>query len=149
MKLKMNKEIYLSTAIIVVCAWLYSLSQSLPLVTRRYPQGLLMIIGILAVIEMVTKTIKISLSDEIPSVKKPITPLVRVIIAAVICLSYVFMLNYLGYFSSTIIFGLVFMLYLGIREPKTLIGVIVGMNLFIYILFVVLLRVRMPQGLLF
>lgn len=148
MKLKMNKEIYLSTAIIAVCAWFYSLSQSFPLVTRRYPQGLLMIIGILAVIEMVTKTIKISLSNEAP-IKKPITPLIRAIIVAVMCVIYVFMLGHLGYFSSTIVFGLAFMFYLGLREPKTLIGVVVGMNLFIYLLFVVLLRVPMPQGLLF
>lgn len=151
MKLKMNKEIYLSTFIIVVCAWLYNSAQSFPMVARRYPQGLLVIIGVLAVIEMITKTFAISrLTETIEQVaKKSITPFIRAVTVGALCLMYVFMVGNLGYFSSTIIFGFVFMFYLGLRRPTTLISVVLGMNLFIYLLFVVLLRVPMPQGLLF
>ena len=55
----------------------------------------------------------------------------------------------LGFFSASILFMPAVMLYMGYRKPIPLVCVTAGMLAFIYVLFVVQLKVKLPDGILF
>lgn len=69
--------------------------------------------------------------------KGPIVTLVAIVLYAVL-------MNFTGYFVSTAIFLPLGMFALGQRNWKAILGVTVGLELFIYILFVTQLQLRMP-----
>lgn len=69
--------------------------------------------------------------------KGSMTSLVCIIIYAVL-------MNYTGYFVSTAIFLPFGMYALGQRNWKAILGVTVGLEVFVYILFVTQLQLRMP-----
>lgn len=62
---------------------------------------------------------------------------------------YVGLINFLGFFVSTSIFILLFLVFYKIKNVVVIVGTIVFVNLFIYILFVYQLNVRLPSGYLF
>lgn len=57
---------------------------------------------------------------------------------------YAVLMNFTGYFVSTAIFLPLGMFFLGQRNWKAILGVTVGLELFVYVLFVVQLQLRMP-----
>jgi len=62
---------------------------------------------------------------------------------------YVLLMTKLGFFSASILFMPAVMLYMGYRKPIPLVCVTAGMLAFIYVLFVVQLKVKLPDGILF
>lgn len=151
MKVKIDKkEILPLGAIIAICLWLYTVAGNFPEATRAYPQMIIIATVALAVIEIICKTIKSSRADsQKPVEKKSPAVLIRVLAVAAICAIYVFLVDVLGFFSSTAIFSFALMYYLGVKKPVTLIAVAAGLNIGVYLLFVTFLRISMPQGLLF
>jgi len=144
------KEIFSLGVIIAICIWLYSVAKNFPEATRRYPQWILIAAVVLALIEMILKTVRSSKADcQEPVEKKSNAVLIRVITVASICVMYVFLVDVFGFFSSTAVFSFALMYYLGVRKPVTLIAVAAGLNIGVYLLFVTFLRISMPQGLLF
>jgi|GEM_PF-1156733 len=144
------KEIFSLGVIIAICIWLYSVAKNFPEATRRYPQLILIAAVVLALIEMILKTVRSSKADcQEPVEKKSNAVLIRVITVASICVMYVFLVDVFGFFSSTAVFSFALMYYLGVRKPVTLIAVAAGLNIGVYLLFVTFLRISMPQGLLF
>jgi len=150
-KLKIDiKEVLSLGVIIAVCIWLYKVAENFPEATRRYPQVILIAAIVLALIEIISKTVKSSKSDcQEPVEKKSSVVLVRVLTVAAICIIYVLLVDIFGFFSSTALFSFSLMYYLGVRKPVTLIAVAAGLNIGVYLLFVTFLRISMPQGLLF
>lgn len=59
---------------------------------------------------------------------------------------YVLLMTTLGFFPATLLFMPVVMIYMGYRRPLPMICVTIGMNLFIWVLFVYSLKVRLPRG---
>lgn len=57
---------------------------------------------------------------------------------------YAVLMSFTGYFVSTAIFLPLGMFFLGQRNWKAILGVTVGLELFVYVLFVVQLQLRMP-----
>ena len=57
---------------------------------------------------------------------------------------YAILMNYTGYFVSSAIFLPVGMFLLGQRNWKAILGVTVGLEVFVYVLFVMQLQLRMP-----
>jgi len=144
------KEIFSLGVIIAICIWLYFVAKNFPEATRRYPQLILIAAVVLALIEMILKTVRSSKADcQEPVEKKSNAVLIRVITVASICVMYVFLVDVFGFFSSTAVFSFALMYYLGVRKPVTLIAVAAGLNIGVYLLFVTFLRISMPQGLLF
>jgi len=150
-KLKIDiKEVLSLGVIIAVCIWLYNVAKNFPEATRSYPQLILIAAIVLALIEIISKTVKSSKSDfQEPVEKKSSVVLVRVLTVAAICIIYVLLVDIFGFFSSTALFSFSLMYYLGVRKPVTLIAVAAGLNIGVYLLFVTFLRISMPQGLLF
>lgn len=64
--------------------------------------------------------------------------------ALVIMIIYAILMNFTGYFVSSAIFLPVGMFLLGQRNWKAILGVTVGLEVFVYILFVMQLQLRMP-----
>lgn len=67
------------------------------------------------------------------------------IMFVIIC-AYVFLMTTIGFFPATLLFMPVTMLFMGYRRPLPIICVTIGMNFFVWILFVYSLKVRLPQG---
>jgi putative tricarboxylic transport membrane protein len=151
MKFKIDKKEVLSLGfIIAICMWLFDIAGNFPEATKAYPQMILIATITLAVIEIILKTIKLNKTDyQKPFEKKSPAVLIRVLTVAAICVIYVFLVDLLGFFSSTAVFSFALMYYLGVRKPVTLIAVAAGLNIGVYLLFVTFLRISMPQGLLF
>ena len=59
---------------------------------------------------------------------------------------YVFLMTTLGFFPATLLFMPAGMLFMGYRKPVPIICVTVGMNAFIWLLFVYVLKVSLPKG---
>lgn len=57
---------------------------------------------------------------------------------------YAVLMNFTGYFVSSAVFLPVGMFLLGQRNWKAILGVTVGLELFVYVLFVMQLQLRMP-----
>ena len=72
-----------------------------------------------------------------PVLKGPMITLVMIVI-------YAIAMNFIGYFISTAIFLPLGMFALGQRNWKPILGVTVGLEIFIYVLFVMQLQLRMP-----
>ena len=59
---------------------------------------------------------------------------------------YVLLMTTIGFFPATLLFMPAAMLYMGYKRPLPMICVTIGMNLFIWVLFVYSLKVRLPKG---
>lgn len=64
--------------------------------------------------------------------------------ALLIMVIYAALMNFTGYFVSTAVFLPVGMFLLGQRNWKAILGVTVGLEVFVYVLFVMQLQLRMP-----
>ena len=61
---------------------------------------------------------------------------------------YILLIDVLGFFVSTTIFMVGYMLFLKMRKPLTLMLVTLGVDVFVYFLFVMQLKLNLPSGLL-
>ncbi len=107
-----------------------------------WPRLILIITAFLSVmlfLQGVRLTLK-KADPEMPSLHRLKGPMSAVILI----LAYAVLMNYTGYFFSTAIFLPIAMFALGQRDWKILLGVTAGLELFIYVLFVVQLKLRMP-----
>ncbi len=97
---------------------------------------------ILAVISIVNAKKPRGKEVTIPEFKNPL-------IMYVIIIAYVLLMTRLGFFAATVLFMPVVMLFMGYRKPIPIVCVTAGMLAFVYILFVLELKVRLPKGILF
>lgn len=67
-----------------------------------------------------------------------------IMFAIIVC--YAFLMTVIGFFPATVLFMPLAMIYMGYKRPLPVICVTIGMNLFIWILFVYSLKVRLPRG---
>jgi hypothetical protein len=103
----------------------------------------LIIMSVLLVVLGIRKTLRPELtlkSDTLLKFKVVRTPLIVFGIVAL----YMALIKFTGFFISTAIFVPVFMVFYGIRKVRLLIITDVALNLFVYVLFVRLLKVVMP-----
>lgn len=73
----------------------------------------------------------------------------RALLMAGIILLYIVAINLVGYYIASIVFMPIGMLVLGQRSWKIIVGVDVGVILFLYLFFGLLLSMQMPEGILF
>ncbi|QQK78829.1 tripartite tricarboxylate transporter TctB family protein [Salicibibacter cibi] len=113
-------------------------SETGPEFIPRIFSTLLMILGIILFIKsFITK-------EEAPTTK------VKMIALTIgILFVYLLLINFLGYYSSTILFVLVLLLITNIRKIAFLITVPIMVALFIFVFFENLLTVPIPTGILF
>ena len=73
----------------------------------------------------------------------------KALLMAGIILLYIVAINLVGYYIASIVFMPIAMLVLGQRNWKIIVGVDVGVILFLYLFFGLLLSMQMPEGILF
>ena len=122
---------------------------------HTYPQlisGMLMVFSIMSIPPALKATRE--LNEKVAAgepVKKPISwqELKYPVIGAGIILLYIIGVCVIGFFVSSAVFLIAMPFYLGYRKLHVLIPLIIGLEGFIYLLFVQVLYTRLPAGLLF
>jgi uncharacterized protein with PQ loop repeat len=83
--------------------------------------------------------------DDTISFEKTKMPLISFVIVVI----YTMLIEVLGFFASTTLFVAAFMYFYKIKDLKKIIITLVGLNAFIYFLFVIQLNVPLPKGIIF
>lgn len=144
MKLKMiHWDVWLGAVLIALSILFYQMAGTFSNAEAAvWPKAVLIGIMILSAL-LVIQGIRLTAAKADPEglsggvLKGPIFSLAVIILYAV-CM------NFTGYFVSTAIFLPLGMAALGQRNIKAILGVTVGLELFIYFLFVMQLQLRMP-----
>ncbi len=144
MKLKqIHAEVWLGGILIILAVIFYIMAGQFPNVSAAvWPKAVLigiMILSALLVIHGLQMTKDADGNADLGGavLKGPMASLVM-IVAYAVCMSFT------GYFVSTAIFLPLGMAALGQRNWKAILGVTVGLELFVWFLFVVQLQLRMP-----
>jgi hypothetical protein len=137
---KLNRDRVAGAIILLVCTGLFYEGWSYPPDSRLFPLGVLafLIIGAIMLIVRPPRTS----SGEGGDPK-------RVLKTTLLCLAYIVLVDFVGYFVATALFVAVFMAMMGIRKPLVYIAAIAGINVGLYLLFVWQLKVPVPIGVLF
>jgi len=154
MKRIIHHDVYIGILMILFSAFLFLKTRGLPEQSAFFPKiilSLFVFFGILILILGIKKTKEFSslddkkIEEEIFRISTIKTPMV----ALVIVLVYIAFLKIFGFFSSTSLFIIAFMYFYQVRSIKKIILTLIGINLCVYLLFVLQLNVSFPKGLLF
>lgn len=139
-------------------------SASYPVAARRFPRVLIYVIGFLTILMVVEQVIKfkkekgstddentpgkteLNKSDEEKEKEENNWDYKNSLIYLLIIGLYIFSIGFLGYFAATFSYILVIFLYLKSTDIKKTIFIAVGVNLFLYLVFVYFLNIRIPMG---
>jgi hypothetical protein len=88
-------------------------------------------------------------NNQVDENKLDIREKIRVIISILCAIAYVFFIPIIGYFFSTIITLLFFLLFFGARKWLPISLTVIVITIFVYLFFTKALRVVFPSGILF
>lgn len=153
MKRFMTLDVVISIVLLCFSAVFWYMSCSFPEEARLFPRIFLIVTMVLSALmlwnslkEQKAKALDSAEScEEIGFVQRIMLPLQ----AYCMIVLYVLGIQWIGFFVATTVFMLVFMWYLNVRKPVTLAAVSVGMDIFLYLMFVVGLKLSLPAGILF
>ena len=126
--------------ILLVCTGLFYEGWHYPNDSRAFPLALLIFLMAGAII---------MISRPAPSSGEKLGDIKKVFQAVFLCMAYVALVDFLGYFVVTTLFLAGFMAMTGLRSIRVYAAVIIGVNLGLYLLFVWQLKVPVPMGILF
>jgi putative tricarboxylic transport membrane protein len=146
----------MGVVLVFVSVFLYSRTYAFAGGAALFPRGILLLLVFFAVwivIGGIKKTKKMRREEEVryKGEEERLTfrllgsPMSAFFIAVV----YVMLLAIIGFFPATILFLTGYLWYGGVRDWKAYALTVAGLNLFIYLLFVLQLNVRLPPGILF
>jgi uncharacterized membrane protein YidH (DUF202 family) len=143
---KIHSDIYISIAMLIFSISLLSMALGMPEGPSKFPKIILLFLVIFSVYIFITglkKTLKQSdTGKKFLNFKYPMTTFL-------IILAYVILIDFLGFFSSTTLFVAAFMFYYNVRKYHVVFMCLLGVNLFVYALFVWQLNIQLPSGILF
>lgn len=149
MKKILTLDAWIGIVLMIFSVWFWILSGEFPAEAQMFPRFFLATNCLLSAL-LVINTIRHNLKSDGETHNATSWKELSVIIEAyLIIMVYVICIDFIGFFVSTSVFLIVFMLFLNVRKPVTLICVTAGMDLFLYLLFTVGLRLNLPAGLLF
>ena len=149
----LTKDAYLAIAIVLFSIVVLLGTLSYPYQSAYFPRFILILLGLLGCALFVKEIRK----------KKPPTPgksgerttvfqnpaFIKVSLMFIYSIVYLLAVNWVGFFSTTIVAIPIMTWLLGVRKPSTIIiatGIVV---FFIYLIFKIFLKVPFPEGLLF
>ena len=133
-----------------VCAFFYIYSYQLSDGSRTYPRfTIILLFGLTTIylFQMILNARRFGVESGVDEVFEGFKP-AQFFICAVLAVVYFFLMKYLGFFSATVIYMIAALVYLRVPVVHSVITV-VGVNVMIYLAFVMFLGVRLPKGLLF
>ena len=149
--MKMKKtDIGVVAFMYAVCAFFYAYSYDLSDSSKSYPRFTIMLLfGLttLYLIQMVIKARKFGVESGVDEIFEGFQPK-QFFVSVALVIVYFFMIKYLGFFSATTIYLVAALVYLRVPVVHSAITV-VGVDVMIYLAFVLFLGVKLPKGLLF
>ena len=151
MNIKPGADQIIAVCIILLGGWLFSIAEGFPKGADIFPQfvlaSMILCSAVLFGSSFLRKRAKAQ--DKPHGLANALQPFARPLMTFLLCVIYVALVGIIGYFTATIIFGVAIMLFLGARRPVVIICSLLGLLGFVYLLFVVSLRVPVPSGILF
>jgi hypothetical protein len=95
-----------------------------------------------------TRLLKNDRGDQVKDKPLDLTQLKRPFLTLAGVIMYVAAIKLAGFFVASTAFVLVFMWFSGIRSIKKMLLITLGMDIFLYLLFVIQLKVQLPSGML-
>ncbi|MDR3200342.1 MAG: tripartite tricarboxylate transporter TctB family protein [Spirochaetales bacterium] len=145
-KRKINNDVYIGVLLAAVSAFFLFETTKIHPVAAQFPRVMivvLLIMSALLTLMGVRKTLRPELalkSDTLLKFRIVRTPLV----VFGIVVFYMILIKFIGFFIATLIFVPVLMVFYGVKSVRVLILTDVLLNLFVYGLFVRLLKVMLP-----
>ena len=149
MKKLLTLDAWIGIVLMIFSVWFWILCWEFPAAAQLFPRfflGTNCLLSALLVINTVRHNLKGDGDTQNALNWKEFSVIIE---AYLIIMVYVVCIDFIGFFVSTSVFLIGFMLFLNVRKPLTLICVTAGMDLFLYLLFSVGLRLNLPAGLLF
>ncbi len=153
MKKHLHYDVYVGAFLIVLSTALFPMTFKFPDTAGIFPQFILVVLFILGAYtlfygmsETKAERKKIEAGEQIESLfswKSNKLPLLGYALIVI----YILLIDVLGFFTSTTIFMIGYMLFLNMRKPLTLVLVTIGVDCFVYVLFVMQLKLNLPSGL--
>lgn len=149
MKKLITLDAWIGIALMLFSVWFWVLSGKFPEEAQLFPKFFLIANFALSAL-LVVNTVRHNSKQETET-HSPISwqELALIIEAYLIIMAYIICINFVGFYVSTTVFLLAFMLFLNVRKPLVLVGVTAGMDVFLYLLFTVGLKLSLPAGMLF
>ena len=149
--MKMKKtDIGVVAFMYAVCAFFYVYSFDLSDSSKSYPRfTIILLFGLttLYLIQMVLRARKFGVESGVDEIFEGFQPR-QFFVSFALVVVYFFMMKYLGFFSATTIYLVAALVYLRVPVVHSAITV-VGVDVMIYLAFVMFLGVKLPKGLLF
>ena len=133
-----------------VCAFFYVYSFDLSDSSKSYPRfTIILLFGLttLYLVQMVLRARKFGVESGVDEIFEGFQTK-QFFISMALVLVYFFMMKFLGFFSATTIYLVAALVYLRVPVVHSVITV-VGVDVMIYLAFVLFLGVKLPKGLLF
>jgi len=145
---KLRADIIFIIALIVLAIPLYLESSKFPTGGDVFPKLMIGVILVLSAYELIKYFMSNKETDD-SSTEKDWQAKYNPYIIFIFCIILALLIKFIGFFTSITIFLIWTMWYLGIRKIKLFIFSVIGVNFFIYLLFVMQLQVPLPKGILF
>jgi hypothetical protein len=145
-KRKINNDVYIGGILTIISGFFYFEATKIHREAAQFPKLMLVALIIMSALLIalgIRKTLRPELtlkSDTLLKFKVIRTPLIVFGIVAL----YLVLIRFTGFFIATAIFVPVFMVFYGVKSIRVLIITDVALNLFVYVLFVRLLKVVLP-----
>lgn len=146
-KVKIDRIV--SLLLILFCGFLYVIANGFPKEAESYPKILIILIISLVLILFTGTFSKKITSQENEEEQLLFVDKMKPYITFGLSVIYVFLIDILGFFTSSLLFAVSLMFYLGVRNWKIYVYSLFGMCLFVYFLFEVQFNVQFPHGILF
>lgn len=143
-RLKLSTDVLSGMCLIIFGGFFYHKADNLLAEASLWPKMVLILLIILSVLLVLRGIRKNDLCDFensfFVSVREMSAPMIALIMMAI----YVTVMSYVGFFLSTAIFLPFAMYILQQRSWKVILGTTLGLEIFVYFLFVMQLNLRMP-----
>ena len=154
MKRYIDRDIWAGGFLTLLAAYVLITASSFKGESKVFPlfvAALLLVASVVVVYGGVKKTQKIrgSADPELEqTMKEDAAERQMALVSFLFCVGYVLLIVPLGFFLSTTVFLVTYMLYLGVRKWKTIVAVALCTDIVLYFLFVSQMRVMLPKGIL-
>ena len=154
MKKYVDADVIVSIFLILVSVYVFVDARSFPADSGLGPMicSVLLVIGSLFVLHAGLKKTrdfrKNATAEMVEKKRTEVKDLGVSLVSLAFCVGYLLLIPRLGFFASTTIFMISFMLYLNVRNYALILIITLGINAILYFLFITQLNVRLPKGIL-
>ncbi len=145
-KRKINMDVFIGIALALFSLYLLFETYSIKVESARFPRLIILLLLALSVVVIILgirKTVRPEIVPEDESVVE--FKIIRIPLIVFLMISvYIALINFIGFYLSTLLFIPVFMYYYGIKSIKTILLTDVLLNVFVYVLFSQMLNVILP-----